>query len=156
MLLKNKHSWTICKAYDGKNTYSKSFNFIFRKLIRDGVAALKKYVKDFAYKLDLPYTQSRCTELYTWFLKLRADVDLIRKGGVVTLCKVTCPNNRWTYDPSACSCTCVVNNCNAATQKIDYFNCNCAADNGCALTQATCNSSDKLLDYANCVCKTKP
>lgn len=128
----------------------------YRRLIRDGIPALKKYVKDYAYKLDLIYTQSRTTELITWFLKLRADVDLIMKGSIGAVCAVTCPNNRWVYDPLACSCSCTVNNCVSSSQSIDYFNCNCATNNGCTLTKQSCGISDQLLDYANCACKAKP
>lgn len=117
---------------------------------------MKKYVKDNAYKLDLPYTQDRTTELCTWFLKLRADVDNLQKGGAVQLCQATCPNNRWIYDAAECSCLCDTSCLNPGEEK-DYYNCNCVPTNGCALTNEICdNSFNMLLDYANCKCKSKP
>ena len=128
--------------------------FHHRNSINGGIPDLRKYVSDYASRLDLNYTQSRTTELVNFYNQLVSDVNNIKNGNSQTSCNVNCPTN-WTLDTNACSCSCEVNACDGSTQSIDYYHCQCSANNGCTLTKDSCAADgNKLLDYTNCACNS--
>lgn len=113
---------------------------------------LRKYVSDYASRLDKDYTQKRTYELIEFYHQLVADVGAL-KGGK---CDLDCPAS-WSYDASACSCLCEIDKCSLATQSVDFYNCKCVEDNGCELTNKQCaEEGNKLLDYSNCQCEDSP
>lgn len=121
-------------------------------MINEGVPALRKYVVDYAGRLDVEYTQARTTELINFYNQLVADVKSIKEGSSGSTCNLDCLPN-WAVKADVCQCTCNVTGCDQASESVDLYHCKCVANNGCTLTQQACAADgDKVLDYTNCAC----
>jgi len=140
---------------DDKNKQTLIANW---NLINKTIPNLQDYVVTFDENLDVIYVQASCFQVLSFVEKLKSDVEYMKTSSIAEMCDKTCPNTFWDYSPSECSCHCKVSDCDAATQKIDYWNCQCApSKDSCTLTQDQCAAdSDKILDYTACLCKVKP
>lgn len=66
-----------------------------------------------------------------------------------------CPSSTWTYDATACKCSCSVDHCEIPGNAINPYGCNCIPNNGCEKNQDFCGplNGTILLDYDACACK---
>jgi hypothetical protein len=136
---------------DSKATLISNANFMKNKIL-----SLKNYTVDYCFNLDESYVKLACLEYSGFNVKLEADIKTIENPSVSTVCKVSCPNSKWTYDPLACKCSCSITNCAATTtESFDPYNCLCVKKTTCAKVPADCPAT-QLLDYSKCECKDRP
>ncbi|CRK93958.1 CLUMA_CG007484, isoform A [Clunio marinus] len=123
-------------------------------LIVNDINDLLQYVVDFSQRLDMDYVRAKTLELNTWYNQLLEDYQRVVDGNQITECLIQSCLPRWVFNPEECKCSCSVG-CNA-DQAIDYYNCQCAELNGCALEREDCDANTEALDYAACTCRLLP
>jgi hypothetical protein len=124
--------------------------------IKNGRESLNSYTVEYCSNLDESFTQLRTLELNGWYDKLAADIKLIKDQQSTKVCNLACPNSIWKYDPTVCSCECIVKDCVHGIEVFDSYNCFCCKKTSCSKISSDCDATNQLLDYSKCECKDKP
>lgn len=118
--------------------------------IKDGITSVVNYVTNSCTNLDIAQIITSVVQLTTNYQILTTEITTIQES--TSVCSIACPD-AWDIDLDACSCNCPEFECAGSIP--DPYNCNCAADNGCTLTNDQCTQTpNTYLNYADCECQT--